>query len=74
MKKAIGNELKLTRLRNDLSLDDVAEAFDVNKETIRRYEKNSIGLTVERLEKLLNFYKCDKNIFFANICEYMHKN
>lgn len=74
MQEAIGKELKITRLRLNLSLDDVAEKLDVNKETIRRYETNSNGLSVERLEELLNFYKIDKNIFFANMCEYMHQN
>lgn len=73
MLEAIGKELKITRLRLNLSLDDVAKKLDVNKETIRRYETNSNGLSVERLEELLNLYKIEKSIFFTNVCEYMHK-
>lgn len=73
MLEAIGKELKITRLRLNLSLEDVANKIDVNRETIRRYETNSNGLSVERLEELLNLYNIDKNIFFANVCEYMHK-
>lgn len=73
MIEAIGKELKITRLRLNLSLEDVANKIDVNRETIRRYETNSNGLSVERLEELLNLYNIDKNIFFANVCEYMHK-
>jgi len=73
MLEAIGKELKITRLRLNLSLEDVANKIDVNRETIRRYETNSNGLSVERLEELLNLYNIDKNIFFDNVCEYMHK-
>lgn len=73
MLEAIGKELKITRLRLNLSLDDVAKKLNVNRETIRRYETNSNGLSVERLEELLDLYKIEKNIFFANVCEYMHK-
>lgn len=72
MLNAIGKELKITRLRNNLKLQDVSLALNLNKETLRRYENNASGLSVERLEELLNYYKVDKNIFFANICEYMH--
>lgn len=73
MLEAIGNELKILRIRNNLSLESVAKSFHVNKETLRRYEKNSSGLSVERLEKLLEFYKVEKIIFFENVCENMHK-
>ena len=71
MLEAIGKELKITRLRLNLSLDDVAKKLNVNRETIRRYETNSNGLSVERLEELLDLYKIEKNIFlpmYVNIC------
>ena len=73
MLEAIGKELKIIRIRNNYSIDDVAEKLKVNRETIRRYENNSNGLSVERLEELLNFYKVPKNIFFTNVCANMHK-
>lgn len=72
MLNAIAKELKFTRLKKDLSLEKVANDFNLNKETLRRYEKNSSGLSVERLEELLNYYKVDKSIFFKRVCEYMH--
>ncbi len=74
MLKAIGKELKIIRIRNNLELDKVANDFSLNKETLRRYENNASGLSVERLEELLNYYKANKDIFFKNVCEYMHKN
>lgn len=73
MLEAIGKELKIIRIRNDMSLDEVAEKINVNRETLRRYENNSSGLSVERLEELLNYYNVEKSIFFANVCEYMHE-
>lgn len=72
MLEAIGKELKVIRIRNDLSLDDVAEKMNINRETLRRYENNSNGLSVERLEELLNYYNVEKSIFFDNVCAYIH--
>lgn len=72
MLNAIGKELKVTRLKKDLSIEKVAKDFNLNKETLRRYEKNSSGLSVERLEELLTYYEVDRLIFFQNVCEYMH--
>ena len=72
MLEAIGTELKVIRIRNNLKLNEVADDFKLNQETLRRYENNASGLSVERLEELLNYYKVDKDIFFKNICEYMH--
>ena len=73
MLEAIGKELKIIRIRNGLSLDAVAEQLSINRETLRRYENNSSGLSVEKLEKLLNYYDVEKSIFFRNVCEYMHE-
>lgn len=73
MIEAIGTELKVIRIRNNLSLDDVASNININRETLRRYENNSSGLSVERLEELLNYYKVDKSIFFANVCANIHE-
>ena len=72
MLEAIGKELKIIRIRNNLKLGDVASELGINQETIRRYENNSSGLSVERLEKLLIFYNVDKKIFFDNVCANMH--
>lgn len=74
MLEAIGKELKITRIRNDLTLEFVAEKLGFNRETLRRYENCASGLSVERLEELLNYYKVDKSIFFDNVCAYMHQN
>lgn len=72
MKEAIGKELEILRIRRNLELNDVANALFLNKETIRRYENKAQCLSVERLEQLLEFYDCDRIIFFKNVCENMH--
>lgn len=72
MLEAIGKELKVTRIRNDLTLEKVADNLGFNRETLRRYENSASGLSIERLEELLNYYRVDKAIFFKNVCEYMH--
>lgn len=74
MLEAIGKELKVIRIRQGSSLEKVALDLCFNKETLRRYENNATGLSVERLESLLNYYGVDKSIFFKNVCEYMHNN
>lgn len=73
MLEAIGKELKIIRIRKDLKLDEVAENLGFNRETLRRYENNATGLSVERLEELLNYYEVNKSIFFKNICVNMHE-
>lgn len=72
MQNSIGKELKIIRIRNNLRLEDVADSLNLNRETLRRYENNSNGLSVERLEQLLDFYNTDKAIFFENVCANMH--
>lgn len=72
MLNSIGKELKIIRIRNNYKLEEVADKLDINRETLRRYENNSNGLSVERLEELLNFYKVNKSIFFENVCANMH--
>lgn len=72
MINAIGKELKILRIRNDLSIENVANKLGLSYETIRRYENGAVDMSIERLEKLLTFYKVDKILFFNNICANMH--
>ena len=74
MQESIGKELKIIRIRKNLTIEEVATALNLNAETIRRYENNGSGLSVERLESLLELYETDKYIFFKNVCDNMHDN
>lgn len=72
MQEAIAKELKSTRIKLGLSMTKVAADNKFNIETLRRYENNCNGLSVEKLIQLLKYYKVNSEIFFRNICEYMH--
>lgn len=53
MQKLIGNELKIIRIRNNLKLEEVTDSLNINRETLRRYENNANGLSVEWHKELL---------------------
>ena len=74
MLEAIGKELKIIRIRKNLDISDVANKLNCHVETIKRWEKSSKGLSLEKLEELLDFYNIDKVIFFNEVCEDMHEN
>ena len=73
MLEAIGKELQIVRIRKDLDVKTVAKRLDCHVETLKRWEKNPKGLSIEKLEELLDFYNEDKVSFFANISANMHK-
>lgn len=73
MNNAVAKELKATRIRQDMSLDEVAKINGVSYETMRRYECGQTNITIEFLEKMLSIYNTDISIFFKNVCENMHK-
>lgn len=72
MQEAIGKELRIIRIRKKLELENVAEDLKINQETLRRYETATTGLSIEKLESLLNYYNIESSIFFKNVCENMH--
>ena len=73
MNNIVAKELKVLRVRKDLSVDKVADDIGINRETIRRYERGETDITIEKLEMLLNYYEADAHIFFENVCANMHK-
>lgn len=72
MLEAIGKELKIIRIRNNLTLEKAASKLNISRETLRRYENNASGLSVEKLENILDYYKVNKVIFFEQISANMH--
>lgn len=71
MKEAIAEELRLLRIRNNLKVEDVANDFGINKETIYRFEsstKNSkTYISTKKLEAFLNYYKEKPEDFLQNV-------
>lgn len=74
MQEAIAIELKLLRYKNNFTLQDVANKLEVVVNTVGRWERDTKGLSIETLEKLLEIYNTDYDIFFRNVCENIHKN
>lgn len=70
----IGKELKIIRIRKGYKLRYVAEKLNVSVETLRRYEKNSSGLSLEKLKKLLEIYKEEKDEILHKICSEITQN
>lgn len=72
-RELIADELRSIRAKKKLSIENVAKLADVNKDTISRYENNNTSMQIDILEKLLNCYEVDFDIFFTNIYANKHK-
>ncbi len=72
MQELIGGILKKIRIKNNLNVEEVANKMAINYKTLMQYEKG-VGLSIEKIEKLLKLYNFDIQIFFAIISVNMHK-
>lgn len=66
-REKIADELRSIRAKKRLSIENVAEISNVNKDTISRYENNLVSMQIDILEKILNAYNVDFSIFFQRI-------
>ncbi len=71
-RELIASELRSIRAKKHLSLEAVAEGSGVNKDTICRYENNSVSMQIDILDKLLKYYGIDFDIFFIGIYAEKH--
>lgn len=72
-RELISDELRSIRAKKHISIEEVASQSNVNKDTISRYENNLVSMQIDTLEKLLDYYKIDFDIFFTNIYANKHK-
>lgn len=72
-RELIADELRSIRAKKNLSIEKVAEKSNINKDTISRYENNSVAMNIDYIEKLLNAYDVSFDIFFTNIYANKHK-
>lgn len=70
----IAEELRSIRARKNVSIEEVAKESQVNKDTISRYENNLTSMQIDILEKLLNYYDVNFDIFFTNIYAKKHNS
>ena len=68
----VADELRAIRSRLDLTIEEVASKTNINKDTISRYENKKTSPNLDILEKLLNFYNVDFDIFFNSIYANTH--
>lgn len=72
MSEQISMELRILRIRNNLTLSEAASKLNITIGTLSRYENNKSPLTLEMVEKMLNLYGEDISIFFNKICANIH--
>jgi len=73
-RELIAEELRSIRAIKKVSIERVAEESQVNKDTISRYENNLTSMQIDILEKLLNYYNVNFDIFFTNIYAKKHNS
>lgn len=71
-RELIADELRSIRAKKNLSIESVAKETNVNKDTISRYENNLVSMQIDILEKLLEFYQIEFDIFFTSIYANKH--
>ena len=71
-RELIATELRIMRAKKNESVETVADNSGVSRDTITWYEKNLTSPSIDNLEKLLNYYEVDFDIFFTNIYAYKH--
>ena len=71
-RELIADELRSIRARADLSIETVAKETQISKDTISRYENNLVSMQIDILEKLLDYYNINFDIFFTNIYANKH--
>ena len=71
-RELIAAELRGLRAKKDETVEKVANGSTVSRDTIARYENNLVSPSIDNLEKLLNYYGVDFDIFFTNIYANKH--
>lgn len=64
MKKTVGDNLKVARIKAGMSMADAAKNIGVSSTAIFKYEKNKIIASLKRLEQFAELYDVDINLLF----------
>lgn len=62
-RESVASELRSLRAKYNLTTEEVANISGLNKDTIIRYEKAKVSITLDNLIKLLSAYNIQINIF-----------
>lgn len=63
--KSIAKELKLLRIANDYTLDDLSKKSKVNASTLCRYEQGNSDMKISTLHQIITSYGIDTGFFMA---------
>ena len=64
----MGNRLKKARIKRKLTQDQVANALEVHRTTIGKYENDESEPSLDKFAKMVDLYHADANyILFGNI-------
>lgn len=74
LNKIVGTQLKLVRVENDDTIQELASKLNMSGTTIWRYENAKCDMTVSIIVKILDYYKKDIGIFFEEVNAKMHRN
>lgn len=66
-RELIAEKLRGIRSEKKLTAEYVAEKASISKDTISRYENNTVSQQIDILEKILDVYELDFYTFFALI-------
>lgn len=62
MKKTVGDNLKVARIKANMSMAEAAQNIGVSSTAIFKYEKNKIIASLKRLEQFAELYNVDINL------------
>ncbi len=63
----IGGRLKRFRVKNEITADEMAEAFGIVRDSLLRIENGSTGLSGEYAYILATKFNCDMNYLFGGV-------
>ena len=69
--KSIGLELADIRRSKELSIIDVSEKTNINKDTISKYENGNSSMKIYIIDLLLEFYDVNIAYFFSKVYDRM---
>ena len=65
---SMGNRLKKARIKRKLTQDQVANALEVHRTTVGKYENDESEPSLDKFAKMVDLYHADANyILFGNI-------